>query len=102
MAAVLVAAELAYGDDLVVEPALCGGPGGVLLGAKGVGVEVFAGQVPLVGDELGGDALGDKTAPVLVALGDLGPERACRTPWPIDAPMGTRDMTSTPAAMTMS
>ena len=47
-----------------------------LLGAEGV--EVLAGEAPLLGDQLGRDALGHEAADVGVALDDLGPEReAC-------------------------
>ena len=72
-----------------------------LLAAGAEGVEVLAGEVPLVGDELGRDALGHQAALAL---------RSATRPWRpngklpgvTDAPIGVVDMTSMPAAMTTS
>ena len=74
-AGLLVAVERAHGDDLVVEASLGGGLGGPALALGREGVEVLAGQAPLVRDELGRDALGDEAAHVGVALVDPGAER---------------------------
>ena len=57
-----------HGDDLVVEAALVRGLGGPLVGADRVLVEVLAGKVPLLGDQLGALALTDQAAALGVAL----------------------------------
>ena len=44
-------------DDLVLEAALGGGPGGPLVAPHREGVELLARDAPLVGDHLGADAL---------------------------------------------
>ena len=89
-------------DDLPLEAALGGGPGRVLLAPGAEGVEVLAGQVPVVGDHLGRDALGHQSADRLVAQPDQSGRREARRRWPMLAPIGTRLMTSTPAAITTS
>jgi hypothetical protein len=60
VAGLLVEALLGDPDDLVVEAALLGGPLGPLLGLGPEGVELLAGQAPLVGDHLGRDPLRDE------------------------------------------
>ena len=52
-----------------------GRPGGPLLALRAEGVHVLAGDAPLLGDQLGGDALGHEAALVGVAGADLGAER---------------------------
>ena len=74
VAGLLVEALLGDPDDLVVEAALVGGPLGALLALGAEGVEVLAGDAPLVGDHLGRDALGHE-ARVGVAGEDLVAER---------------------------
>ena len=95
------AAWLCDGDDLVVEAALVGGLLGPLLALGAEGVEVLAGEAPLVGDHLGRDALGHEAAGVGVAGEHLGGRTGCE-PGVTEAPIGVVVMTSTPAAMTMS
>ncbi len=60
----------AEGDDLALEAALLGRLGGELLGAQAELVELGAGDLPLVGDHLGREALRDQ----VVALHQLGRE----------------------------
>ena len=57
VAGLLVEALLGDPDDLVVEAALVGGALGALLALGAEGVELLAGDAPLVGDHLGRDAL---------------------------------------------
>ena len=102
LAGLLVEALLGDRDDLVVEAALVGGLLGPLLALGAEGVEVLAGEAPLVGDHLGRDALRHEAADVGVAHADRRAEREADVPSTIDAPIGTRLMTSTPAATTMS
>ena len=90
-------------QDLALEPALVGGPRGVLLAAGAERVEVLAGEVPLVGDHLGGDAL--RHEPALRRRSGRrpsGPNGKPNLPSAIEAPIGTRVITSTPAATTTS
>ena len=61
-------------DDLVLEAALGGGPGGPLVALGREGVELLAGDAPLVGDHLGPDALADQAALLGVAGHHAGPE----------------------------
>ena len=66
------------------------------------GVEVLAGDAPLVGDHLGADALVLQSADRLVALAQTRGPKGKPASLPIDEPMGTRVITSTPAATTTS
>ena len=75
LAGLLVAGLGLHGDDLVVEATLVGGLLGPLLALGAEGVEVLAGEVPLVGDQLGRDALGHEAADVGVALAMTVAER---------------------------
>ena len=74
VAGLLVEALLGDPDDLVVEAALGGGALGALLALGAEGVELLAGDAPLVGDHLGRDALGHE-AGIGVAGEDLVAER---------------------------
>ncbi len=87
-------------DDLVVEAAFHRGPPRHAAATGTERVEVFARQAPLVGDELSGDALGDEPALGSYRPNTDGPNGT--EPGVIDAPIGVVDITSTPAAMTMS
>src|SRR2546423_1858763 len=60
LARLLVARARRHGHDLALEAALGRGPGGPLLAAGAERVEILAGQTPSLGDDLGGDALGDE------------------------------------------
>src|SRR5690606_14895669 len=71
----LVAMDRADRDDLGVEPALVPCPGGARLALRTEGVEVLARQTPLVGDELGGDALGYEAAHIRIARAHARAER---------------------------
>src|SRR5690606_4118275 len=75
LAGVLVAVDAGDRDDLTLEAALVARPGGPGLALGPEGVEVLAGQVPLVGDQLGRDALRHEAADVRVAQADAGAER---------------------------
>ncbi len=66
-AGLLVAGLGPDGDDLVVEATLGVGPLGPLLAQGTEGVEVVARQAPLLGDDLGRDALGHQPADVGIA-----------------------------------
>ena len=55
------------------------------------GVELLAGELPAVGDQLGADAL--RNEPGRVTSGDAGPERVLPVAW---LPMGTRSSTPPP------
>ena len=96
LARLAVEAALLDGHDLVVEPALVTGLGRLALASGAEGVEVLPRQAPLVGDQLGGDALRDEVVAGqhLRAEGDQ--------PGVIDAPIGVVVITSTPAATTTS
>ena len=76
------------GQDLAVEPTLVGGAASEVLRACPEGVEVVAGEAPLVGDHLGGDALRHQAALGCVAGANFGAEGKaelavghCRTHW---------------------
>ena len=69
LAGLLVVRLGPHGDDLVVEAALVGGPRGPLLRSSAERVELLTGDVPLLGDHLGRDALRHEAADAGVALG---------------------------------
>ena len=75
LAGLLVEPLLDHRDDLVVEATLVVACSGELLAAGAEGVEVFAREAPLVGDELGRDALRHEAAHVGVAHADRRAER---------------------------
>ena len=70
-----VEATLGHGHDLPLEATLGGGLLGAVLAERAERVELLARQVPLLGDELGRDALGHEAADGLVALHHRGAER---------------------------
>ena len=70
--------------------------------SDGERVEVLARDAPLVGDHLGADALVLQSADRLVARHHARAEGEAEVACTTDEPIGTRVMTSTPAATTMS
>ena len=71
------------GQDLALEATLGGGPGRVLLAAGAEAVEVLPGQVPLVGDQLGRDALRHQPADRLRSARRPSGRTGQPTPWPM-------------------
>src|SRR5690606_26164740 len=62
----LVDQEVADRDDLVVEAAVLDGVAGAFVAAQGPALHVLAGDVPLLGDQLGAAELGDLVGAVAV------------------------------------
>ena len=86
-----------HGRDLLVEPALVLGGRGLLVGGHRELVELLAREAPLLGDHLGADALVGtrrRSGP--------GTGRRRDPALAVEAPMGTRDIDSTPPATTTS
>ena len=63
-------------------------------------IQIFASYAPLVRDHLGTDALFDQSTDRRIALRDA--RKGQPASLPIEAPIATRDMDSTPAATTTS
>src|SRR4030095_13456229 len=62
------------GDDLALEASLLGGARRTAVRLQREAVVVLAGKAPLLGDELGRDALRHQATPLLIAGEDVGPE----------------------------